>query len=164
MGTTGAQLAEWCKKQDVASFHGVFCSNTLPTPWQPADACFIVNHSACGSRSGGTHWLACRIKGTTAYWFDSYGLPPDAPLENELMGAAGAVEPGFSAWLQRCGVTRTYYHDVDIQAVTSEVCGLFASYFCKHGLPRYNKRAWRFLSSNVAQNDAEIKVLVRVTK
>jgi TPR repeat protein len=60
------------------------------------------------------------------------------------------------------GVSRVRYNDQDVQSIASDVCGLYACYFCKHGLPQTNKKAWRWLSSNVKNNDAEIRKLVYV--
>lgn len=161
--STGLQLSAWCKKQGVKNFHGVFSSNTLPTPYQPHDACFIVNHSPTTSPSGGSHWLACRIQGNKAQWFDSYGMPPHAVLENEMMGSRSDAKPHFDEWLKRCGVEHVSYNEHDLQSVTSDVCGQYACYFCAHGLPAKGNRAWSWLSlTNVLDNDATIRKLVRL--
>lgn len=157
--STGAELSAWCQRHDVVGFEGVFCANTLPVPFQPRDMCFLFNHSSCPSKEGGTHWLACRLRGDTADWFDSYGLPPDAKIETDLMGG----DPRFKEWLQACGITKVNYNQHDIQSIASDVCGQYACYFAKHGLPSANPKAWRFLSkSNVRDNDAEIRELVRL--
>lgn len=165
-GTTGAQLDQWCRSHRVKGFLGVFCSNNMPeisAEQRRGDgACFVVNHSPCDSPSGGSHWLGCRVRGDVAFWFDSFGLPPDAPLENELMGAPSDPPPHFAQWISEQGVTETRYNDRDVQSVGSDVCGEYASYFCKHGLPQQNRLAWRFLSSNLTQNDRTIAKLVRV--
>jgi hypothetical protein len=105
-------------------------------PYQPKDACWIVNHSPSFSPSGGSHWVACRVKGTTAFWFDSYSLPPHAQLENALMGSKSDPHPYFDRWLERMGVETVVYNDRDLQSVASEVCGLYACYFAAHGLPQ----------------------------
>lgn len=161
MGTTGDQLAAWCKAHDVEAFVGVYCSNKLPVQPNPHDYCVIANHSPCPSPSGGTHWVACRVRGAHAEWFDSYGLPPNSVVEDTLMGAPG-YQPDFDAWLKSMRVTSLDYNEKDVQSVASEVCGLYACYFAKHGLPSKNKKAWSFLTRNVNANDAHIKTLVRV--
>lgn len=162
MGTSGGQLTEWCKRKQVRGFLGVFCSDNLPKLWAPGDVCLIVNHSPCDSPSGGSHWLACRIRGERADWFDSFGLPPDAPLENELMGSPQDAPPAFREWLASCGVISIKYHDRDIQSVGSEVCGLYACWFCYAGLPRDNRKLWSFLTANKRHNDREIRERVKV--
>ena len=107
--------------------------------------------------------MACRIQGYKAWWFDSYGAPPHAVVENELMGSPSDAKPHFDQWLERCGVTDVEYNDHDLQSVSSEVCGLYACYFCAHGLPAQNKRAWDWLArSDVLHNDATISTLVVV--
>jgi hypothetical protein len=105
-------------------------------------ACRIVNHSPSFSPSGGSHWMACRVKGTTAFWFNSYGLSPHAQLEfTNLRG------PSDTLWLKRMGVESVEYNDHDLQSVASEVCGLYACYFAVHGLPQLkNPTPWNFLS------------------
>lgn len=162
MGTTGAQLDKWCRKNHVVGFKGVFCADNLPTAYRPKNMCCIINHSPCASSSGGSHWVACRVQGNRAEWFDSYGMPPHSQLENDMMGSRNDPHPHFDQWLQNIGVTHTNYNSRDIQSVASEVCGLYACWFAKHGQPVDNPKAWRFLSSNVQHNDHEIKELVKV--
>jgi hypothetical protein len=89
-------------------------------------------------------------------------MPPYSEVEDAIMGGQGSAQPQFLDWLQKMGVKTLAYNEKDIQSVASEVCGLYASYFCKHGLPVKNKKAWSFLSSNVNHNDTHIKALVRV--
>ena len=88
MGTTNTQLEKWCKFHNVVGFQGAFSCNNVTAPWQPKDTCWIVNHSPSFSPSGGSHWVACRVQGNKAFWFDSYGLRPHAQLENKLIGSA----------------------------------------------------------------------------
>jgi hypothetical protein len=163
--TTASQLDTWCKKNQVKNFGGVFASDDVPTPYQPENVCYIVNHSGSKSKTGGTHWLACRIMGDKAYWFDSFGLPPHSPLENKFMGAPDEPDPDFMKWFKAMGVKNFEWNSRDIQSLASDVCGLYACYFCKHGLPQHDKDdAWRFLTKNVRRNDALIRELVRVSK
>lgn len=198
MGTSGRQLYNWCKKNDVSGFAGVFCSDTLPgmtadmgSPNNPnvnapmivgpdgkpkiqtnsISTCFIFNHSVCAS--GGTHWLACRIIRTPKMkkftrhceWFDSYGLPPDNKLEDEFMTKKGEPQPDFVKWLEDHDVKSVTYNDRDLQSVSSKVCGLYACYFAKHGLPE-NNPAWNWLTTDPEANDLEIqkRVNIKVSK
>lgn len=159
--STGNQLAAWCKKHHVKGFSGVFCSDELPETLPDDGFAGVINHSPCNSRTGGTHWLACRIDNHTAYWYDSYGLPPTNKLETVEMGPEDG-DPHFDAWLTKLGVTNTYYNARDMQSVGTDVCGLYACYFLKHGLPAQSPGAWRFLSSDKKANDAMIAKLVQL--
>ena len=107
-------------------------------------ACRIVNHSPSFSPSGGSHWMACRVKGTTSFWFNSYGLSPHAQLE--LTNSWVGVRFSDTLWLKRMGVESVEYNDHDLQSVASEVCGLYACYFAVRGLPKLNPTPWNFLS------------------
>ena len=49
--------------------------------------------------------------------------------------------PRFDRWLQNLGITQVYYNARDMQSVGSDVCGLYACYFLKHGLPQQNQLA-----------------------
>jgi hypothetical protein len=162
MGTSNVQLEKWCRFHDVVGFQGVFSSNNMTAPWQPHDACWIVNHSPSFSPSGGSHWLSCRVQGSKAFWFDSYGLPPHAQLENNLMGSTSDPHPHFDLWLKRMGVETVEYNDRDLQSVASEVCGLYACYFAAHGLPQLYPKPWNFLTQDVNHNDTIIKKKVIV--
>ena len=84
--------------------------------------------------------MACRVKGTTAFWFNSYGV---------------------NAWVSSRQSTTS---DHDLQSVASKVCGLYACYFVAHGLPQLNptRRPWNFLTQDVNHNDAIIKKKVVV--
>ena len=121
MGSTGEQLAHWCRKHGVEGFRGVFCSDGMPVVHQPRDSCYVINHSRCGFGSG-THWLACRLRGDTAYWWDSYGVPPTAVVEQRVM-TPKMEPPPFMKWLRDCGIKTVHYNPIDVQSVASEVCG-----------------------------------------
>ena len=162
MGTTNTLLEKWCKFHKVVGLQGVFSSNNVTAPYQPKDTCWIVNHSPSFSPSGGSHWVACRVKGTTAFWFDSYGLPPHAQLENALMGSkSDPAHPHFDRWLERMGVETVVYNDRDLQSVASEVCGLYVCYFAVHGLPQLNHTV-QHLTQDINHNDVIIKKKVIV--
>jgi hypothetical protein len=183
--TSTGELSTWCKRHGVSNFIGVFCSNDVPyIKTKPGNnVCFIVNHSPCNSVTGGTHWLACRIEGTHANWFDSFGFPPTSQLENNNMSPPGEAPPQFDLMLKKFGVKTFSYNTLDLQSITSDVCGLYAAYFCKHGLPlrkvgvyklggdipydvtyhlKLLSSPWSFVTGNVKKNDDAIKRLVRI--
>lgn len=159
MGTTGAQLEKWCIDNGVEYWGGVHCASSLPGECRPYNLTLIINHSPCSGE--GTHWVACQIRGTRAYWFDSFGQPPDSHLEDALLGPTR----NFQDWLSSIGIDpgNVTYNATDLQSTGSDVCGLYACYFCKHGLPSLNPRAWRFLSPDYTKhNDLEIQKRVKI--
>lgn len=161
--TSGTQLMRWCQDNGVKDFIGVFCSNRLPSvPLVRKRWCGIVNHSPCPGHTNGTHWLGFIIDGNKAEWFDSFGQPPWSPLENLLLDD-GDPAPHFMAWLRRMGVDHVRYNASDLQSANSDVCGLYAAYFCRYGLPGTHPNAWRFLSIRSSKtSDARITQLVRI--
>jgi len=162
--STGVQLDRWCRRHGVVGYRGAFCADGMPTPWRPRDQCFIINHSRCGFGDG-THWLACRLKtdhtGCVAKWWDSYGEPPKAQEEQMVM-TPRMKPPDFAAWFEACGVDRVEYWPTNVQSVASEVCGLYAAWFCKNGYPEPGNKAWSWLGTNYSANDAQIARLVKL--
>lgn len=156
--STGLQLKKWCNDNHVKNFEGVFCADNLPTT--PKDMGLIANHSNCDDPSGGTHWVACRIVNHTAYWFDSYGMPPHNKLEIVEMGKGA----DFRVWLRKMEITNVFYNGRDLQSVGTDVCGLYACYFLKHGLPSQSPGAWSFLTPDRQTNDKMIAHLVKLPK
>lgn len=155
-------LADWCKRKKIQGFYGVVPSDGLPTNiWRPRNLFLIINHSPSTSPTGGTHWLGCRINNQHAYWFDSYGLNIDSPLESKLMGRSDGPTH-FLKWLRSIGVTKITYNTTDFQSVASEVCGLYACYFGQNGLPQQNPVAWQYFGSSKIHNDQVIQMLVRI--
>lgn len=155
---------KWCENNKVRDFAGVFCSNRLPSKLHRTRWCAIINHSPCPGKTNGTHWLACRIDGAKAEWFDSFGQPPWSPLEN-LMMDSGDPPPHFMQWLKSVGVTHVKYNALDLQSADSSVCGLYAAYFCRYGLPQTHPNSWRWLSARSrATSDARLtqRVLIPV--
>lgn len=166
-GYTNNQLNDWCQRKGVEGFQGVFPSNQVPRHlYRPDNACFILNHSPSTSSTNGTHWIACRVQGSHCNWFDSYGLPPDAKLEDELMGPQDG-DPHFDEWLAQMGVETVDHNPIDLQSVTSEVCGLYACWFSQNGLPKdpetgKSRPHWRWVGRNRKLNDHMIQGLVRI--
>lgn len=167
--SSGHQIAAWAAAHKVVGFVGVFCADQLPTerPRPGQRIALVINHSRCGWGDG-THWLAAvlwddaRRGGMCCDWFDSYGVGPDAKVEEAVM-TPRMPPPNFSAWLRGMGVSpaRLTWNTRDLQSVASDVCGNYACYFLKHGLPQFNPAAWSWLSSSVTRNDQEIARLVR---
>lgn len=80
------------------------------------------------------------------------------------MDESGDKPPRFDLWLKKMGIVSYEYNDRDIQSIASDVCGLYACYFAKHGLPENNRTAWSFLSKDVQANDERIRELVHIPK
>jgi hypothetical protein len=153
--TTNIQLDEFMKKQKktFAPFVGVFPSDKLPKINKGEDFCLITNYDP--SFKNGSHWVALSVKGDKAYWFDSYGMKPDG--DDLILDDKTRYMP----YLLKYSDDIIYNH-IDLQALDSEVCGLYACYFCIHGLPAKNKDAWKMFTSNTKNNDKRIQTLVKV--
>lgn len=153
--TSNVQLDNYIKKQKktFAPFVGVFPSDKLPNVDKGQDFCLITNYDP--STKNGSHWVALAIKGNKAYWFDSYGIKPDG--DDLILNDKTKYLPYLTKYSNDI-----IYNHIDLQALESEVCGLYACYFCIHGLPARNKEAWKMFSQNTQLNDKKIKVLVRV--
>jgi len=71
---------------------------------------YIVNLGPL--RSGGTHWcLVSLLQPKQPFFFNSFGLPPDAPIVKAIRGNSDTPHIAWS--------------DVDYQAIRSESCGHF---------------------------------------
>src|SRR5215471_12320827 len=72
-----------CTLKNVASFLGVYSSDLIPhsISYLPGrySGCLIINTDPHTEK--GTHWLAIHLqpKSYSAFYFDSYGLPPYLP-------------------------------------------------------------------------------------
>ena len=82
--STTTQLQHWASGNSPlynnATFLGVFPSDRLPDPQDVATSTYavlIVNYDPADLP--GSHWCAILINHRAVSWFDSYGLPPDAP-------------------------------------------------------------------------------------
>lgn len=71
-------IRNYIKRLNIPHFRGVFMRNDLPTTKPHKIECAIIN---LDDLSGpGSHWTAYWKKGSTVFYFDSFGnLPP--PLE-----------------------------------------------------------------------------------
>jgi hypothetical protein len=161
-GTSGPQLSRWCMAHGVKGWRGVWSWDNVPRPWRPKDFCVIVNIANEGSETGGTHWVAYRVRGATATYFDSYGQPPDSGLETALMGDPDDPPSNIKGVLAMMGVTSTQHNRIDLQAADSDVCGQYACFFALYGLPRNNPVRWGWASvHDRLHNDTVIRRLVR---
>ena len=99
--------------------------------------------------------MALAVIDGKAQWFDSYGMKPDASdlILND--------KTNFTTYLKRYS-DKIDYNKIDYQQMESDVCGLYACYFCLYGLPENNIKAWNWASDNKKQNDAQIERLVPV--
>jgi hypothetical protein len=103
-----------CCLQHVSSFLGVFPSDLLPQHSTARSGTLIVNtdpHIETGS-----HWLAIHFQSRsfTAYYFDSYGLPP--------------FIHSIEAFIRR-NCTVWDYNSVQLQEPTTAVCGKYCCPF-----------------------------------
>jgi hypothetical protein len=65
----------------IPNFRGVFMRDGLPMKASNLE-CGIVNLDT--NSGNGTHWVAYRLDGPTAIYFDSYGLDPPVEVANYL--------------------------------------------------------------------------------
>ena len=152
--TTNLQLDKYLKsKKTIAPFEGVFPSNKLPNVPKNHNFCLVANYDP--SNKQGSHWVALAVIDGKALWFDSYGMKPDASdlILND--------KTNFTQYLKKYSNTIDY-NKIDYQQMESDVCGLYACYFCLYGLPENNIKAWNWASDNKKQNDAQIERLVPV--
>jgi hypothetical protein len=78
-------------------FHGCYVKDKLPT--RLSNGAYIIN------LNGTSHWTALIKDGDIFYYFDSFGMPAPAPIEQRA--------------------TDTIWSDVDIQSIVSSSCGWF---------------------------------------
>ena len=99
--------------------------------------------------------MALSVINGKAQWFDSYWMKPDASdlILND--------KTNFTTYLKRYS-DKIDHNKIDYQQMDSDVCGLYACYFCLYGLPENNIKAWNWASDNKKQNDAQIERLVPV--
>jgi hypothetical protein len=103
-----------CTLRSVKSFIGVFPSDLLPSHSIGRCGTIIINTDP--HTESGSHWLAVRIepRSSYAYYFDSYGIPP--------------FLPSIQSFLRR-NCTIYEYKSVQLQGITSTVCGKYCCLF-----------------------------------
>lgn len=131
VGSSSEEIKRAMRGDDA--FLGVFTPSTLTI--DPRGGKLIVNYS----EAPGTHWVAMdftRPDGVGVY-YDSYGLKPDQ--------ADGILDTrtGFRRFMEKYSTGGKYvYNSMDLQDLDTAVCGDYAVYFLKHGLPARNNSAW----------------------
>lgn len=132
-GSTNVQLQS--ALADVPHFAGVFAADQLPRSAQRPFS-LIANYSRAGS--AGTHWVGMSFPlSGPAQYFDSYGLAPDRadPIIR--------THTAFEAYLRMHSANGGYRYNVrDLQCLGTGVCGDYAAFFIRHGLPQDSRRAW----------------------
>jgi hypothetical protein len=105
-----------CCLRDVGSFIGVFPSDLLPKYPIALSGTLIVNTEQ--HTESVSHWLAIHFqpRSSTAYYFDSYGLPP--------------LIPSIQTFIRR-NCTVWDYNSVQLQRSSTAVC---VKYCCLFGL------------------------------
>jgi hypothetical protein len=96
-----------------AFFSGVCPSDLLPTHAIIRNGTVIVN--ADPHTRSGSHWLAIRLepKSSSAFYFDSYGLPP--------------LVPAVQSFLRR--TSSVWEYNTQLQGLTSTACGHYCCLF-----------------------------------
>ena len=131
-----------CTLRNVKSFFSVFPSDILPNSIT-RDGTVIINAETHTEK--GSHWLAIHFepKASSAYYFDTYGFSP--------------IIPSIQAFI-RHNCTVCVYNTVQLQGLTSTVCGqyccLFAVYMGKGYTP---KQFVGLFNADIA--DRQIKIL-----
>jgi hypothetical protein len=155
MGSTDTQITRWATKHHLSNFLGVFSADTLPHPCGVAKAapCSLIFNYDPASMPG-SHWVACLVLPDEVSFFDSYGLPPDAP--DLIIGHV----THFGSWLRgvcsHLGLETFAWNTADLQGWTAKTCGEWSLYFCKNGV----SHGWGVFSSDLNANDRRIQELV----
>ena len=160
--TTNFQLNNYLRNEN--GFLGCFPSNKLPKN-PPSGSSLIVNYSKAGER--GSHWVAMRNLNTfDVQYYDSYGFDPDD--EDLLLGET----TNFKEYLKTNSQNGKYtVNKLNFQSLTSDVCGEYAAYFVKYGMPEINNNGrvtinpkWKefIKQNNSILNDRLIKKIVGI--
>jgi hypothetical protein len=103
-----------CCLRDVGSFLGVYPPDLLPQQSIARSGTLIVNTDP--HTESGSHWLAIHFQSRsfTAYYFDSYGVPPLIP------SIQASIRRNYTVW---------DYNSVQLQGPTTTVCGKYCCLF-----------------------------------
>ena len=154
--STTSQIAAWAIKNKVPGWLGVFSADRLPTTVPLKPWALVVNYQ--GHTEPGDHWVGAFGMSNRAYWFSSYGLPPDHPTD-ELLGDTTY----FKAWLNKIASKGWKSNHIGVQSFSSESdsCGQYSVYACKvRGGPLETPGAWSWISTNKLLNDRRVKQIV----
>jgi hypothetical protein len=93
-------------------FHGSYIKDKLPA--RLSNGAYIVN------LNGQSHWTALIKEGDIFYYFDSFGMPAPAPIEQRAIN--------------------TNWSEYDIQAIASSSCGWFCIAWLRHMKNKKDKK------------------------
>jgi hypothetical protein len=105
-----------CTLKNVKSFLGVYPSDLLPHSIHQQTVTVILKTDP--HTQAGTHWLAIHFqqKSSTAFFYDSYGLPPPSDDLNIL----SFLKQNTTVW---------NYNTTTLHGPTSVVCGYYCCLF-----------------------------------
>ena len=86
-------------------------------------------------------------------WFDSYGLPPDAP--DLILGRETQFRARLRDICAQLSLLAYRYNTADLQGWTAKTWGHWSLWFCKHGA----SHGWGDFSSDLDANYQELVVL-----
>ena len=160
--TTNFQLENYLKNEK--GFLGAFPSDKLPENPKSGSS-LIVNYSKYGEK--GSHWVSMRgLNSVNTEYFDSYGFNADD--DDLLLGET----THFKNYLEKNSINGKYtVNMLNLQQLTSDVCGEYSAWFIKWGLPElfYNGKVivnprWKpyIKNNNSFMNDKLIKKSVGI--
>jgi len=125
-----------CTLRNVNSFLDVYTSDLLPLSVTKTCTA-IVNADPHTER--GSHWLA---KSSSAYYFDSYGIVPFVPDILSL------IKRNCTTW---------DYEKIQLQSLTSDVCGKYCCLFALYMDREYSPQQFVVLFGEVEAADIEVE-------
>lgn len=142
----GARLESILRKDPkcASMFVGVFACDRLPTRLDSMPAILICNTDP--HNKPGTHWITIYIENSSyGEFFDSYGLPPQAP---------------FRSFLQKHS-TNWIYNRRHLQSSISRFCGHYCIFYCTQRARNKNVNAIaNLLTRDTALNDFIVHTFV----
>ena len=148
------QIDAWARKHRVRGWLGARPADELPahvpqTPWS-----LVVNYQ--GHDHPGDHWVAAMGSHGRAYWFSSFGLPPDGA--DVILGD----RTQFRRWLSRVAPRGWKHNEVPLQSLEGDTCSKWGVYACKvRGGPRGVPAAYGWCGRDRKRNDAGVSRVVR---
>ena len=151
------ELERWGRTHIKKSqgFIGVFAADRLPKPdsIKVPMAC-IINYDL--AKMPGSHWVAVSVQPSAVWWFDSYGIGPDAP--DLLLGHRTRFRVWLSRICKRLGLNKYEFNSADLQSPGETTCGHWSAYFTKHG----PEMGWDAFGADREHNDRIIRQLIRL--
>ena len=117
------ELVRWCEThiKKRQGFIGVFAADRLPKSDSiKIPMTCIINYDL--AKMPGSHWVAASVQSSGVWWFDSYGLGPDAP--DLLLGHRTSFRVWLSCICKRHGFKTYKFNSVDLQSPGEKTCGL----------------------------------------